>query len=132
MIKNLCFSRAQIVQLSSRIVNIQLPGSLEDYGELIYQDFVSLRLGKVAKFKTCYIICFQTIILVCQPLAPNSGWSPFKEPIKTNSLKLWFLKYFPVNLLISQASLTDKVLLRLSLSEASSGWFKKQGFVQHI
>lgn len=96
-------------QLASRIENMELPGSLEDYGELIYENFVEMRLGRDSKFKKCYIICFQTIILVCQPRPPKSGWALFKEEKKSKSTKLWFLKWFPVNLLISQPSNSEKV-----------------------
>ena len=91
---------------------MRLSGSLENYGELIFEDFVNLRLGHDSKFEKCYIICFQTIIMVCQPMTSKTG-SWFKEGAKTNnSLKLWFKKSFPVNLLVSQASNHDKVRTR--------------------
>ena len=84
---------------------MRISGSLENYGELIFEDFVNFRLSQDTKFEKCYIICFQTIILVCQPMTTkNSSWAAFKDPGSSGSLKLWFKKSFPVNLLVSQAN----------------------------
>ena len=87
-------------------------GSLENYGELIFEDFVNLRLGQEAKFEKMYIICFQTIILVCKPMtSKNTGWPFGRDAPKIESLKLWFKTSFPADkLLVSQVANQDKVI----------------------
>jgi hypothetical protein len=97
-----------IRRLAARISNMQITkGSLDrNYGELLFETFVNFKMETETKFEKKYIICFQSMILVCQQTVETKRVS--------GTCKLTFIRSIEVSpsMLISEAAVTPKVLIK--------------------
>ena len=93
-----------IRRLEARITHMQLNGvSLDrNYGCLVFETMANFRMDTEVNFDMKYLICFQSMILICEPQFEKDQKEKFPFKIKNNNsnsgaFKLRFIKAITVS-----------------------------------
>ena len=79
-----------IRRLEARITHMQLNGVGLDqnYGSLVFETMANFRMETEHNFDTKYLICFQSMILICEPQFEKESKGFMASTLKSKNLNL--------------------------------------------